>query len=207
MIIKKDMAYSEFLIALDAYRFVPNVLSQCLDAIKDRNIKKKLKFDFDLISFGKLATLQRIKDDIQFLTLTFDVILLPDSETAHLLDEGYSSLRVSRFRRKVMNLNTADALRFVLEVKKSLERVVELFEQIRYEADEDEKKANISKTSGSLYNIADWYARRMSISDVEQVYLKPWTQIYAALKIDYDGLMYQKRLYQIKAAKQKRARR
>lgn len=212
MKIKTDTPYPEFLLALDAFGVTDLQMAEALDAVKSRALKEKLNFDYLRISFGKLATLQQIKNGYDFLTLTFDIILLSDGLVSSLFDEVkgnffqriYRNAKIRRTRKVKNKLKTGDALRFIYEVKDKLERITKMFDSIKYVPDEDERNAGIEKTGSSLYNLADWYARRYGITDVEQVYLLPWPRIYAALKIDVEDIEFKKRYQRVLEAKQRR---
>lgn len=209
MDIKYTTPYETFMLALDTFNMSTGQLEKCLDIVKEKALPEKLKFDFYALSFGKFATLQRIKTGYQFLTQTFAIILLPDELAADCIDglsgKGLTRLlkgyRLNRFHKRVLNLDTMSALRFVYEVKTKFEEAIKLFEELKYEPDEDERKAGIETTGGDLFGVADYYAKRMGITNHEDVFKLPWTRIYAVMKLDVKDNQFRRRLQQVKEEK------
>lgn len=212
MKIKYNTPFKEFLIALEAFSLSSDQLQGCLDQVKEIGLKDDLRYDFNSLSFGKLSMLQNIGDSKSFLTTIFGIILLPDDLVSNdIMTDGslkglVNKIKVSQFNKMVMNLRTVDALRFILEVKTDLEKTVKLFESIKYDPDPDEIKAGANRMSNGLHGIADWYALRMGMKDVEEAYLTDWTKIFKALKIESDKNIFQRNLMKVKDAKNKRKR-
>lgn len=200
MLIYRDTKYKDFLTALSAFDVTQDQLEICFDRVKHLAVLDELNYDTNLLIFGKLCKLQQIKTGAQMLTKPFGIIHGP-------IDKDYKSFhRVKRLRdkqkgkqiaRRMLCTNTADALRFILKVRDDMNMIVRVFNEIKYKPTPEEKKAGIDKINGSLHNVADWYARRMGIQDVEQVYLLPWTRIYAALKIDVTDINFRRSLSRV----------
>lgn len=198
--------YRDFLAALVALRPGVEVLEECFEKLKPRSVKKGLNYDLYLVSFGKLTKLQAIDTGEAFLTDTFTLMLGPEErEYPHFnwVRQRIDWLKLCVLRRKVSRLKTADALRFILKVKEDIEFIIKAFDGIKYKPTPDEIKAGIKNNSGSLHTVADWYARRMGIQDVEEVYRLPWTRVYSAMKIDVEDLNYRKRYSKIVESKNK----
>lgn len=212
MIIYKDTKYKDFLIALEAYNVSANKLDQAIEKSSDYALPNSLKYDENKLSFGKLANLQKINSGGDFLYKTFAIVLMNDKLLVEYLEGEFTgnffvklikACKIRSFLKKVNNLNTSHALRFIHAMRLSLQRITRLFDLIKYDPDPDEIRAGINKTAGSLHTLADWYGQRQGISDIEEVYLKPWPYIYSALKIETDKFNFQKELMKVKESKSK----
>lgn len=195
-----DTPYRELLTAIGAYGITADELEACFSQVSHLAVKDSLNYDINLLIFGKLCRLQAIKTGGELLTLANTIINGPiEREYKYLprIRKAWDSYRSQRSTRAFLKLQAADALRFTLKVKQDMEQVVRLFDAIKYQPSPDEIKAGITEISGSLHNVADWYARRMGITDVEQVYLLPWVRIYAALKIDVTDIQFKRRLNKV----------
>ena len=99
-----------------------------------------------------------------------------------------------------------DCLRFVLHVKDNLEAVVKLFEAIQYKPSDDEIKAGINKLSGGFFDTADWYARRMGITNHDEVDNVKWGIIYLSKKKDFEEYKFQENYRKVIEQKHKQQR-
>ena len=79
-------------------------------------------------------------------------------------------------------------------VVKEQDRIAGLFKSLSHEPDAAEIMAGIDKLEFGMFGLADWYARRMGISDHDDVFNTPWLRIWQCRKNDIDEAEYQKRL-------------
>lgn len=79
-------------------------------------------------------------------------------------------------------------------VVKEQDRIASLFKSLAHEPDAAEIMAGIEKLNFGMFGLADWYARRMGISDHDDAFDTPWLRIWQCRKNDIDEAEYQKRL-------------
>ena len=84
-------------------------------------------------------------------------------------------------------------------VVKEQDRIAGLFKSLSHEPDAAEIMAGIEKLNFGMFGLADWYARRMGISDHDEAFNTPWLRIWQCRKNDIDESEYQKRLQQIRS--------
>ena len=62
----------------------------------------------------------------------------------------------------------------------------------------EEIRAGINKMNFGVFGMIDWYARRMGITDHEEVMSVPWVRVYKCLDMDSQTNEYHKRLTKIR---------
>lgn len=191
MIITDKTKYREFLLVIEALNMTADELEHCFRKVKYRAIPEKWKVDYDTLIFGKLARLQSMQTGADFLLNSFEHVLLPNDHDP-TTKKGKRQLYL--LRKEVLKSNCGDALRWVGDLRENIIRITDMFDEIKYVPDAREQRAGIAKLSGGVSQLADWYALRMGISDIEQVYLIPWIRIYSALKIDTENNNFKRRL-------------
>ena len=78
------------------------------------------------------------------------------------------------------------------------DRIASLFASLSRDPDPAEIMAGIEKLSFGMFGLADWYARRMGISDHDEAFNTPWVRIWQCRKNDIEEADYQKRLQNIR---------
>ena len=84
-------------------------------------------------------------------------------------------------------------------VVKEQDRIAGLFRSLVREPEAAEIMAGIEKLDFGMFGLADWYARRMGITDHDEVFDPPWLRIWQCRKNDLEEADYQKRLHIIRA--------
>ena len=84
-------------------------------------------------------------------------------------------------------------------VVKEQDRIAGLFRSLVREPEAAEIMAGIEKLDFGMFGLADWYARRMGITDHDEVFDTPWLRIWQCRKNDIEEADYQKRLHNIRA--------
>ena len=74
------------------------------------------------------------------------------------------------------------------------ERIAGLFQSLSREPEAAEIMAGIDKMNFGMFGLADWYARRMGISNHDEAFNTPWVRIWQCRKNDIEENEYQKRL-------------
>ena len=79
------------------------------------------------------------------------------------------------------------------------DRIAALFASLTRDHTAAEIMAGIENLNFGMFGLADWYARRMGISDHDEAFNTPWLRIWQCRKNDIDESEYQKRLQQIRS--------
>lgn len=140
------------------------------------------------ITFGQLCQLQEIKDVAQMFVRVPKILLD--------IDEA-----------QVMRARAVDVVRLTGWVAQEMKRINGLFEKIRRTPKSQEVRAGIDKLNHGMFGTADWYAKRMGITDHEEVMSVSWLRIYQCMKIDHDNALYEERLQKVYENDRKQRRR
>ena len=79
-----------------------------------------------------------------------------------------------------------------------LERIAGLFGMLAREPDAAEVMAGVEQLDFGMFGLADWYAKRMGITDHDEVFDTPWLRIWQCRKNDIEEAEYQERLQKIR---------
>lgn len=83
-------------------------------------------------------------------------------------------------------------------VVKEQDRIAGLFRSLARDPEPAEIMAGIEGLNFGMFGLADWYARRMGISDHDDAFNTPWLRIWQCRKNDIEEAEYQKRLQNIR---------
>lgn len=83
-------------------------------------------------------------------------------------------------------------------VVKEQDRIAGLFKSISRDPEPAEVMAGIEGLNFGMFGLADWYARRMGISDHDEAFNTPWLRIWQCRKNDIEEADYQHRLQTIR---------
>ena len=78
------------------------------------------------------------------------------------------------------------------------DRIAGLFASLHREPDAAQVMAGIEQLNFGMFGLADWYARRMGISDHEDAFNTPWLRIWQCRKNDIEEAEYHERYQKIK---------
>lgn len=134
------------------------------------------------ITFGKLSELMNINDANDLIMVTCRVLLGLDAET-------------------IMRADAFDVMGFVMFVSREVERIGKLFASTNVEPSPEEVRAGIRELNFGMFGLVDYFAKRMGITDHEQVMSFPWVRIYKCLEIDSKNTAYERRLRKVYAEK------
>lgn len=90
-----------------------------------------------------------------------------------------------------------DVVRFCGWVAGTIQRINELFDSVKTKPTKEEERAGIDKLKFGVFGLIDWYARRMGITDHEDVTNVTWGRVYQCLKMDNETNAFEKRLQKI----------
>ena len=150
--------------------------------------KKEVPANLNTITYGQLDDFSRIvaeKEDpaVRVFDILFD---LPPAV--------------------VYQLNVFDVFGVINMVKEELERINELFASIKVAHSSEEIAAGIEELNFGTFGVIDWYAKRMGITNQDEVFDVAWIRIYTCMKNDNEKSEYESRLNKQYAEKAKRRR-
>lgn len=86
---------------------------------------------------------------------------------------------------------------FLSWVGQQVRHINRLFEGISHKPTAKEKQAGIDHLQFGLFGMLDWFAKRMGISNHDDVLSVPWLRIYKCMDMDNKTTQYEKRLNDI----------
>lgn len=92
-------------------------------------------------------------------------------------------------------INVFDVFGFLNFVKEEVLRINTLFANIKATHTSEEVAAGIENLNFGTFGVVDWYARRMGITNHDEVYSIPWIRIYTCMKNDNEKSEYESRLH------------
>lgn len=136
---------------------------------------KELPNDLNSVSYGTL-------DDLRTAASCDD----PISECVQIL------LGVELPELMLADVN--DVFGFLSFVTKELEKINKLFSGIKQTFSKEEEAAGIKELDFGSFGVLDWYARRMGITNQNDVRDVAWVRIYQCMKNDNMQSEYERRL-------------
>ena len=152
-----------------AIKGLPRPISVC-----GKDVPKNL----NMISYGQLDDLHDNPDGMSAIVNCCKVILGVDED-------------------EVMRESAERVLWFVSFCNKEVARINKLFESIKPHFDREEKQAGVDRLKFGSFGILDWYARRMGMTDQNEVRSVPWIRIYKCMKNDNELREYDRRLREV----------
>lgn len=148
---------------------------------------KEVQQNLNAISYGTLDDLSRVKDGDPVINV-FEILL------------GYKEAEVYK-------LSVGEVFGFCNMVRSEVERINKLFASISLEHTPDEVAAGIDQLSFGSFGVLDWYAKRMGITNQNEVRDVPWVRIFTCMKNDTAQVAYERRYNQVITNKSKSRRR
>lgn len=100
-------------------------------------------------------------------------------------------------KAKLMQAPADDVFGFIRFVGDEVKRINKLFTDISIEPTQEQIQAGANNLNFGAFGTLDWYARRMGITNHDEVMALPWERIYQCMKIDNDTQMYERRLNKV----------
>lgn len=166
----------------------------------------KGKFEESLKHLGRPATLCGVPVPQDLGTATYGMI----ADLGNL-DEGDEVQGILDICRIVLGVDSesvyresADAvLGFVNFVTGEMDKINKLFESVSIKPTPEEERAGVHDLSFGTFGVMDWYARRMGITNQNDVRAISWMRIYRCLQMDNETALYERRLNKIYAENKK----
>lgn len=138
--------------------------------------------DFGLITFGQYSDLCDAMGGKNDLTLLRNVVkAIYTDVTDEQIDEQPAT----------------DIFGFCNFAAKEVKKINDLFGDINVEHTEEERKAGIDRLQFGTFGILDWYAKRMKITDQNEVNNVKWVRIYTCMKNDSAEVAFNRRLQKV----------
>ncbi len=128
-----------------------------------------------MISYGKL-------DDIRNATESKD----PAAECIKIL--------LGLNDNQIYTLNVFDVFGFMNFVKEQISNINNLFASLKVNYSSEELAAGVKDLEFGSFGVLDWYARRMGITNQNEVRNVAWVRIYNCMKNDTEQNNYERRL-------------
>ena len=107
-------------------------------------------------------------------------------------------------RHEVYSMSVTDVFGFANFVRDEVKRINALFDSIKLPSTQDEVSAGIEDLNFGSFGVLDWYARRMGITNQNDVRNVAWVRIYRCMKNDNEKTAFERRLNQQLLNKAKR---
>lgn len=136
---------------------------------------KETPADLNGLTMGQLMLLQAIETESDLLTQTPRIIM----------DVAPEELEADK------------VIGFVMWVSEQVKGISKLFSAIKTKHSSEEIEAGIDRLDFGMFGLVDWYAKRMGITDHEEVERVPWVRVYKCMQMDNEVTNYEKRLRDI----------
>ena len=100
-----------------------------------------------------------------------------------------------------------EVVAFLSWIGRQVKRINRLFEQVQTKPTAKEKQAGVDNLQFGLFGILDWYAKRMGITNHDDVLTVPWLRIYKCMEMDNKVEQYQRRYNEITMQEARRKKR
>ncbi len=175
----KLTTYGEFLILLPLCH--KKHQEELLETLKEAKrpafvCGKEVPADLNTITYGQLDDFSRIsqtEDDPA--VRVFSILLGLDAP-------------------QIYEMNVFDVFGIINFVRVELERINGLFSSIKVTHTSEEIAAGVEDLNFGTFGVIDWYAKRMGITNQDEVYNVAWIRIYTCMKNDNEKAEYEQRL-------------
>lgn len=165
---------------------LPVLSADTVAAIKELNAPRKIcgtpcPANLQRVNYGTLITLQSVGAGTYYETAT------------NLVAALFPEIK----RERIDNAPAADVLGVVAMIAREMERIGKLFATLNNDPTPEEQRAGVELLQFGAFGIADYYAKRMGITDHETAFKTPWARIFKCLSMDKARGDYEKRLRNI----------
>lgn len=151
--------------------------------LKNIDFQDQLESSFVPVEIPEITYGQRI--DLSEIKTLQDLLFVPQKVLYNLTED------------QVMHKSLLSVYNFGRSIYRELERLaIRDQEAFKYEPTSEEIKAGYNQINHGVFGVVDSIARRMGMQH-DEVFLLPEKRVFAMLKIDFDNMMYQKKLNKI----------
>jgi hypothetical protein len=188
MKIAKKTKFIEFLNIVDVFKLGEKEFNEILKKVeKDRGktiAGKPIPENLDKITLGQLVDIQNIKTTEDFIFKPAEILGIT--------------------RDEMLQCTVHEVFSIVSFVRSEIERIVKLWDEIKYKPSPEEVQAGIGKINHGFFGTADWYARRMGYQDQQIVFdTVSWMKIYMCIKMDNENMKFEKKYREVLNKKKK----
>lgn len=148
---------------------------------------KEVPENFNTITYGQLDDLSRARNSEDPAVTSIEIIMGMTAE-------------------EIYKLNVFDVFGFANFCLNELTRINKLFQSIKPSHSSEEIAAGINDLDFGTFGVVDWYAKRMGITNQDEVFNVAWIRIFTCMKNDNATNEYESRLHKqyIESAKRKK---
>ena len=99
--------------------------------------------------------------------------------------------------KQVDNAPAVEVVRFVGWAMGQIKWINDLFDRAKLTPTPQERKAGIEKLNFGVFGMVDWYAKRMGITDHDEVLGLSWLRLYRCLDMDNKTTMFNRKLTKV----------
>lgn len=96
---------------------------------------------------------------------------------------------------EISRLNVFDVFGFMNFIKEQVTNINNLFSALKVNYSSEELSAGVKELDFGPFGVLDWYARRMGITNQNEVRDVAWVRIYNCMKNDTEQNNYERRLH------------
>lgn len=182
--------------------------------LKEMNYGKFIKLDnlgcftdAQHVLFSKIAKPSAlcgvlIPDDLNDLTMG-DIADIGDNPDVVTLVSVVLDYPRERVAKKIMTESAEAVIGFLNFARKEMDRMAALFAQCAVQPTPEEERAGIGALDFGLFGTIDWYARRMGITDHDEVLGVKWPIVWKCGMMDAKRMMFERKLNEIYSKKTK----
>lgn len=96
---------------------------------------------------------------------------------------------------EIYQLNACDVFGFMHFCREQIEKINKLFASLKVNYSSEELAAGVKDLEFGSFGVLDWYAKRMGITNQNEVRDVAWVRIYNCMKNDIEQNNYERRLH------------
>lgn len=172
-----NIKLKEWLVLAEHGRFVDEVDVKNLPR-PSRVGKNDVPTDLNGLSLGQLLQLQEMNNER-------DTFFVPCRVLFGMKDE------------EIAECKALEVVCLASWVAREVERIGKLFEACHNKPTAQEVKAGIHQLNFGVFGMIDWYARRMGVTNHDEVERVPWVRVYKCMQMDAETEAFNRRLNEV----------
>lgn len=153
---------------------------------------------------------RRVPDNLNRATMgEFNSLSMVKNEMDMLADTTIELLHIPRWQQPiwrflVVRIDYKKACGWINFITNEAKRINKLWESIKVEPEDDDVKAGVRQLNFGLFGMIDAYARRMGITNHDDVLKVGWITIWQCSKIDNEMIKFERRRRKVQQDKYKK---
>ena len=157
--------------------------------------------------FARPAYIGEVKCPEDLSALTIGQLIEIGEANGTDADYRIVSIVLDMDKAQTDNCRATDVVSFLSWAGRQVKRINRLFEQVQTKPTAKEKQAGVDSLQFGLFGILDWYAKRMGITNHDDVLGVPWLRIYKCMDMDNKVERFQRRYNDISMQEARRKKR